>query len=54
MTVEKGSKVLKYSDVIDRCTSFGYKPDQINEAIEEFEELNVLQVNTSRTKITFV
>ena len=47
-------KVLKISDITERCTSKGYKPDQINEAIEEYEELNVFSINQAKTKITFI
>ena len=37
-----------------RCMSKGFKPDSIDEAIEEYEELNVFSVNQAKTKITFV
>merc|ERR1712088_89875 len=47
-------KVLKISDVKERCMSKGYKPDQIDEAIEEYEELNVFSINQAKTKITFI
>lgn len=48
------SKTVKISDVMERCTTKGYKPDQIDLCIEEYEELNVWQVNQTRTKITFI
>merc|ERR1711909_175921 len=47
-------KVLKISDIKERCTSKGYKPDQIDEAIEEYEELNVFSINQAKTKITLI
>jgi DNA replication licensing factor MCM7 len=47
-------KTVKFSDVMDRCTTKGYKPDQVDRCIEEYEELNVWQVNQTRTKITFI
>ena len=34
--------------------SKGFKPDSIDEAIEEYEELNVFSVNQAKTKISFV
>ena len=34
--------------------SKGFQPDQIEECIEEYEELNVWSVNQTKTKITFV
>ena len=37
-----------------RCMSKGFKPDSIDEAIEEYEELNVFSVNQAKTKLTFV
>lgn len=51
---ETGGKTVKMSDAVERCTSKGFKPDQIEEAIEEYEELDVWQVNQARTRITFV
>ena len=47
-------KTVKISDVMDRCITKGYKPDQVDICIEEYEELNVWQVNQTRTKITFI
>lgn len=46
-------KTLKIADIKDRCTSKGFKPGDIDEAIEEYEELNVFHVNQAKTKITF-
>ncbi len=54
MLPESGSKTLKYSDVLDRCVSKGFKPDRIDGVIEEYEELNVWTINQAHTKITFV
>ncbi|XP_055612968.1 DNA replication licensing factor Mcm7 [Uranotaenia lowii] len=48
------SKTVKISDVMERCTTKGYKPDQVDACIEEYEELNVWQVNQTRTTITFI
>nr|CAD7269117.1 unnamed protein product [Timema shepardi] len=48
------NKTVKLSEVMERCTSKGYKPDQVEECLEEYEELNVWQINQARTKITFV
>lgn len=47
-------KVVKIAEVMERCTTKGYKPDQVDTCIEEYEELNVWQVNQTRTKITFI
>ena len=47
-------KTAKVSDILERCTSKGFKPDQINDFIEEYEALNVWQVNQARTQITFL
>ncbi|KAH6940128.1 hypothetical protein HPB50_025008 [Hyalomma asiaticum] len=54
MITESGGKAIKMADAVERCTSRGFRPNQIEEAIEEYEELNVWQVNQARTKITFV
>jgi len=47
-------RVVKMSDILERCTSKGYKPDQVTECIEEYESLNVWQLNQAKTKLTFV
>lgn len=47
-------KTVKISDVIDRCVTKGFKPDQVEACINEYEELNVWQVNQAKTKITFI
>jgi DNA replication licensing factor MCM7 len=48
------TRTLKMAEITERCTSKGFKPDQINEAIEAYENLNVFAVNDARSKITFV
>ncbi|GAB6019601.1 Mcm2-7 hexameric complex component [Chamberlinius hualienensis] len=54
MVSETGGKTLKMEEIMDVCTAKGYKADQVNEAIEEYEALNVLVINSSRTKVTFL
>lgn len=54
MVSEGGSHTLKYSDVVERCIQKGFKPDQIDNCISEYEELNVWQLNQAHTKLTFV
>lgn len=46
--------VIKVADIMDRCASKGYTPAQVNEVIDEYEELNLWQVNQARTKLTLV
>ncbi|KAI4466471.1 dna replication licensing factor mcm family member [Holotrichia oblita] len=48
------NKTIKVSDAIEKCASKGYNPDQVDGCIEEYEELNVWQINQTRTKITFI
>ncbi|EDX09773.1 GD14135 [Drosophila simulans] len=47
-------KAVKIADIMDRCTTKGFKPDQVDKCIDDYEELNVWQVNMGRTKITFM
>jgi len=47
-------KAVKIGDIMDRCTTKGFKPDQVDKCIDDYEELNVWQVNMGRTKITFM
>ena len=45
-------KIVKVPDIMERCTNKGFKPDEINDLIEEYEDLNVWQVNPARTRLT--
>ncbi|KMQ88562.1 dna replication licensing factor mcm7-like protein [Lasius niger] len=47
-------KTVKVSDILERCTSKGFKPDPVYKCIEEYEALNVWQVNQTRRLITFI
>lgn len=47
-------KTVKVSDILERCTTKGFKPGEVNDCIEEYEALNVWQVNQTRTQITFI
>ncbi|KAM7331754.1 hypothetical protein ACRRTK_008462 [Alexandromys fortis] len=49
-----GGRSVRFSEAEQRCISRGFTPAQFQAALDEYEELNVWQVNTSRTKITFV
>lgn len=46
--------VVRMAEAEQRCVSRGFTPAQFQEALEEYEELNVWQVNQARTRITFV
>lgn len=54
MAPAKGVKSVKVSDILEQCTSKGFKPDRVDACIDEYEELNVWQVNNARTRLTFV
>ncbi|KAL7305760.1 hypothetical protein TKK_0002010 [Trichogramma kaykai] len=47
-------KTVKYSDVMERCTGKGFTPEQINVTIDEYEGLDVWQVDMHRTKLTLL
>ncbi|BFF97938.1 DNA replication licensing factor Mcm7 [Drosophila madeirensis] len=47
-------KSVRIGDIMDRCMTKGFKPDQVDKCIDDYEELNVWQVNMGRTKITFM
>lgn len=49
-----GNKAVRVPEVMERCTTKGYKPDQVSQCLEDYEALNVWQVNQTKTKITFV
>ncbi|GFO31225.1 DNA replication licensing factor mcm7 [Plakobranchus ocellatus] len=50
----RGVRSVKLSDVTELCASKGFKPDRVMACIEEYEDLNVWQVNTARTRLTFI
>uniref|UniRef100_A0A8V5HBC7 DNA replication licensing factor MCM7 n=1 Tax=Melopsittacus undulatus TaxID=13146 RepID=A0A8V5HBC7_MELUD len=49
-----GRGAVPYSEALERCLAKGFTPAQLQGALQEWEELNVLQVNAARTRITFV
>lgn len=51
--VSEGRSV-RFAEAEQRCVSRGFTPAQFQAALDEYEELNVWQVNTARTRITFV
>ena len=42
------------ADARNRAIARGFTNDQFEEAIEEYEELNVFTVNAARTRLTVV
>ncbi|CAK8686982.1 DNA replication licensing factor mcm7-like [Clavelina lepadiformis] len=54
--VEGGDAVssVRVSDARQRCIAKGYTPDQFDEAVEEYEALNVWLLNTAKTRLTFI
>ncbi|XP_059850500.1 DNA replication licensing factor MCM7 [Hypanus sabinus] len=54
MVADTTTRTIKYSEAEQRCISKGFTPAQVEAALEEYEELNIWQVNQARTKITFV
>lgn len=49
-----GGRSVRYAEAEQRCVSKGFTPAQFQAALDEYEELNVWQVNQARTRITFV
>ncbi|KAJ2225598.1 DNA replication licensing factor MCM7 [Coemansia sp. RSA 1722] len=45
---------LNYSDVLDRARDAGFSEADLSRCLEQYESFNVLQVNLTRTRITFV
>jgi DNA replication licensing factor MCM7 len=42
------------SDIKEYCTSRGFNSSQVDDCIEEYEMLNVWQVNQAKTTVTFI
>ncbi|XP_067412660.1 DNA replication licensing factor MCM7 [Emydura macquarii macquarii] len=49
-----GGRSVRYAEAEQRCVSKGFTPAQFQAALDEYEELNVWQVNQARTRITFI
>lgn len=47
-------KTVKVSDIKEKCATKGYNPQQVETCIEEYEELNVWQLNIMHTHLTFI
>ena len=45
---------VRFDEARQRILAKGYTPDQFEQCLDEYERLNVWQVNQSRTRITFV
>jgi DNA replication licensing factor MCM7 len=54
MPAPPAAPVIKMSDAKSRAIARGFTNDQFEEAIEEYEELNVFHINAQRTRLTFV
>ncbi|NWU46487.1 MCM7 factor, partial [Dromas ardeola] len=49
-----GGRAVPYAEALQRCLAKGFTPAQVQDALREYEELDVLQVNAARTRITFI
>ncbi|NXP23106.1 MCM7 factor, partial [Scytalopus superciliaris] len=49
-----GSRSVSLPEALALLGSRGFTPDQVGAALAEYEGLDVLQVNPSRTRVTFV
>jgi DNA replication licensing factor MCM7 len=54
LSIAEGGKTIKVQDIKDRATTKGYKPDAIDRCLEEYESLDVWQLNQARTKLTIM
>lgn len=48
------SSSLTIEDARQRCLTKGFTPDQFTKCLDDYENINVWQINNARTKITFV
>ncbi|NXR07497.1 MCM7 factor, partial [Semnornis frantzii] len=45
---------VPHAEALQRCLAKGFTAAQLEEALRELEELNVLQLNAARSRITFL
>lgn len=44
---------IPLSEIMDRCVTAGHTPDQVDKCLDEYEKLNVWQLNQNRTCLRF-
>uniref|UniRef100_A0A0A9XGX9 DNA replication licensing factor MCM7 n=1 Tax=Lygus hesperus TaxID=30085 RepID=A0A0A9XGX9_LYGHE len=49
-----GAQTVRLAEVREACSTKGFQAGQVEECLEEYEQLNVWQVNQARTTLTFV
>nr|XP_056701191.1 DNA replication licensing factor MCM7 [Euleptes europaea] len=54
MVPAEGVRSVRLAEAEQRCVSKGFTPAQFHAALEDYEELNVWQVNQQKTRLTFV
>lgn len=47
-------KQLQVSEVTTHCLNKGFTQDIVDQTIDEYEAMNVIQVNQARTVLTFI
>ena len=45
---------VQFVEARQRILAKGYTPNQFDECLDEYERLNIWQINQSRTRITFI
>ena len=50
----QGSTGVKMTDIMERCAARGFKATDIERVVNEYEEMNVWQVNQKRDRVTFL
>ena len=45
---------VQFAEARQRILAKGYTPNQFDECLDEYERLNIWQINQSRTRITFI
>ncbi|KAJ2453637.1 hypothetical protein GGF42_003770 [Coemansia sp. RSA 2424] len=45
---------LSYSDILSRARDAGFSEADLSRCLQQYEDINILQVNLTRTRITFV
>ncbi|KAJ2328348.1 Mcm2-7 hexameric complex component, partial [Coemansia sp. RSA 2681] len=45
---------LSYSDILSRTRDAGFSEADLSRCLQQYEDINILQVNLTRTRITFV
>ena len=53
-SLNPGQNTMQIKEIRDKCHAAGYSNEQIDRCLDEYENINVWQINQKRTSLVFV